>query len=106
MTKQEFIEKYHKTKTLKFEPPTFEEFMATRGENNLAHWFSKDVSIIMEEENNKNGVLHANNQINVFDERECGDCKYFPYINEDGIDTREDTYYKAVEYAMNLFLGD
>lgn len=106
MTKQEFIEKYHKAKTLKFEPPTFEEFMATKSENNWAHWFDKDISIIMEEENNKKGVLHANNQIDVFNEREDGYWKYFSYINEDGIDTREETYYKAVEYAINLFLED
>lgn len=60
----------------------------------------------MEEENNKKGVLHSSNQISVFDERLCGEWRNFPYINEKGVDTREDAYYKAVEYAMNLFLGD
>lgn len=104
MTKQEFIEKYHKTKTLKFEPPTFEEFMITKSENNCAHWFDKGISIIMEEENNKKGILHTDNQFNVFDDREDGGWKSFSYINEDGIDTREESYYKAVEYAMKIFL--
>jgi hypothetical protein len=37
MTNEEFIEKYHTTKTYKFEPPTWEEFLATRDENSFAH---------------------------------------------------------------------
>lgn len=71
MTKEEFIKKYHKTKTLKFEPPTFEEFVATKSENNFAHWFSNNVSIIMTEktnQENKNYFIRDENNFEVYNE--------------------------------------
>lgn len=104
MNKQDFIEKYHKVKTLKFEPPTFEEFMKTKTDKRCAHWECGDIDIIMLEENYKSGVLHCSNQIivdapNVYDAE-----RSFNYYNEYGVDTREETYYQALKYAVNLFL--
>lgn len=108
MTKEEFIKKYHTTKTYKFEPPTWEEFLATKKhEDMFAHWFCGDIAIVMVEENNEKGVLKTYNQFEVdLYEDYAGESRRFNYINSYGIDTREETYYEAVEYARKLFLGE
>lgn len=105
MTKQEFIKKYHTTKTYKFEPPTWEEFLATATEGTYAHWFYGDIHIVMVEENNEKGILKTYNQFEV--DMCCeGDSKLkkFDYFNNYGIDTRENVYYLALNYAKKLFL--
>lgn len=107
MTKEEFVKKYHTTKTYKFEPPTWEEFLATRDEYSFAHWFCGDIAIVMVEENNEKGMLKTYNQFEVdLCEEDNWKSGRFNYINSYGIDTREETYYKAVEYARELFLGE
>ena len=107
MTKEEFIKKYYATKTFKFEPPTWEEFLATKKhEDMFAHWFCGNIHIIMVEENDKKGILKTHNQFEV--DIYCeGDSKLkrFDYFNNYGIDTRKETYYEALEYARELFLG-
>ena len=104
MNKEEFIKKFHTTKTLTFEPPTFEEFMATGTDGRYPHWYCGDFSIIMREENHLKGILHDRNVIYVYDDR--GDCDILPfiYVNDKFVDTREETYYKALECMKNLFL--
>ena len=104
MNKEEFIKKFHTTKTLTFEPPTFEEFMATGTDGRRPHWFCGDFSIVMYEEYHLNGVLHTRNVIEVFDDREDCDILPFIYVNDKLFDTREETYYKALEHMKNLFL--
>ena len=102
----EFVLKYYTTKTYRFEPPTWEEFLATRDENSFAHWFCGDICVVMVEENDKKGILKTHNQFEV--DIYCeGDSKLkrFDYFNNYGIDTRKETYYEALEYARELFLG-
>ena len=64
MDKDEFISKYHTQKVLKFEPPTWKEFLATRDIEHgiLAHWYYANISIVMWQENNEKGVNHSNNE--------------------------------------------
>lgn len=102
----EFINKYHTTKTLKFEPPTFEEFLKTRTEDTFAHWNCGDIYIVMDEENNQSGINHCSNSIIVYVWENYDKYESFRYINEYGFDTRKETYYKALDYAQQLFLGD
>ena len=107
MTKEEFIKKYHTIKTYKFEPPTWEEFLSTGTEGTYAHWFCGDIHIVMVEENNEQGILKTHNQFEV--DIYCeGDSKLerFDYFNDYGIDTREEVYYEALNYAKKLFLGE
>lgn len=106
MTKQEFIEKYHATKTYKFEPPTWEEFLATKKHKDMfAHWFCGDIAVVMVEENDEKGILKTYNQfeVSLFEDYDSKD-RRFDYLNECNIDTREETYYKTIEYARELFL--
>lgn len=107
MEEKEFKEKYHTTKTYKFEPPTWKEFLATRGENTFANWGCGDIDIVMVEENNEKGILKTHNQFEVdlynYDKFEKFD---YCIIESLGIDTREETYYKALDYAKELFLGE
>ena len=108
MEKEEFIKKYHTTKTYKFEPPTWEEFLATKKhEDMFAHWFCGDIHVVMVEENNKKGILKTYNQFEV-DIYHEGDSKLktLHYINNYGFDNREETYYDALDYARQLFLGE
>lgn len=104
MDKILFIKRFFTTKTYKFDPPFWEEFLATKNENQFAHWFCGDISVVMVEENHNKGILKTNNQFEVHLAEDC-DCKdkNFAFINEFGIDTREETYYKALEYAKELF---
>lgn len=106
MNKEDFIKRFHTIKIFKFEPPTWEEFLETRDENSFAHWFCGDIAIVMSEENGEKGIMHCANQfeISIFEDYDnLG--KNFRYINEFGIDTREQQYYKALEYAQKIFLG-
>ena len=106
MEEKEFKEKYHTTKTYKFEPPTWKEFLATKDENSLAHWFCGTIAIIMDEENNEKGILKTYNRFLV-DTDNYDKFKFFDYciVESFGIDTREETYYEALDYAKELFLG-
>lgn len=107
MEEKEFKEKYYTSKTFKFEPPTFEDFLKTSNENTFAHWYCEDIHIVMVEENDKQGIMKTYNQFEV--DIYCeGDSKLrrFDYFNNYGIDTREETYYEALDYAKKLFLGE
>ena len=105
MDKDLFVKKFYTTKTLKFEPPTWEEFLKTRTDRFFASWFCNDIGLVMNEENNEKGILKTYNQfeISLFDDYDSKG-RSFKYINEYGIDTREETYYKALEYMQQLFL--
>ena len=107
MEEKEFKEKYYTTKTYKFEPPTWKEFLATRSENTFANWGCGDIDIVMVEENNEKGILKTHNQFEVdlynYDKFEKFD---YCIIKSLGIDTREETYYKALDYAKKLFLEE
>ena len=109
MNKKEFKEKYHTIKTYRFEPPTWTEFLATRDEDTCANWGCEDISVIMVEENNEKGILKTYNQfeVEVFDDYDSKR-RTFDYcvIESLGIDTREETYYEALDYAKELFLGE
>ena len=107
MEEKDFKERYYTTKTYKFEPPTWKEFLATRGENTCANWSCGDIDIVMVEENNEKGILKTHNQFEVdlynYDKFEKFD---YCIIESLGIDTREETYYKALDYAKKLFLEE
>lgn len=98
-TKEEalFVLKYHKTKTLCFEPPTFEEFLKTGDDKRLPHWDCDDISII--EWTDENRFL-----VDMYGDGDFD--KFFYYGNDDWKDNRKEAYCKAVEYAMKLFLGE
>lgn len=103
----EFVLKYHTTKTFKFEPPTWKDFLATRDEKSFAHWSCGDICVVMVEENNEKGILKTYNQfeVDIFNDYDSKGRK-FHYINSYGLDDREEIYYKALEYAQEIFLGD
>lgn len=98
-TKEEalFVIKYHKTKTLYFEPPTFEEFLKTGDDERFPHWDCDDISIV--EWTDENRFL-----VDMYGDRDVD--KFFYYGNDDWEDNRKEAYCKAVEYAMKLFLGE
>ena len=108
MEEKEFKEKYHTTKTIKFEPPTWKEFLATRKENLFAYWDCGDIYVVMNEENNEKGYFKIYNEFEVGVFNDDRENKRFGYciIESLEIDTREETYYKALEYAKELFLGE
>ena len=106
MEEKEFKEKYHTTKTYKFEPPTWKEFLATRNENSFAHWCCTDISVIMLEENNEKGMFKTYNQfeVDLFEDYDSKSRKFdYCDIKSYGIDTREEVYYRALDYAKKLF---
>lgn len=107
MEDKEFKERFYTTKTYKFEPPTWKEFLATKDENSFAHWFYGDITIVMVEENNEKGILKTHNQFEVDVYGDYDKLEKFNYciIESLGIDTREETYYEALDYAKELFLG-
>ena len=91
MLKEEFIEKYHTTKTYKFEPPTWEEFLRTETDNAYACWEIQKLAIIMD------------TQLKCFFITNNLSCawKSFNYTDEN----KKQKYYEALEYAQKLFLG-
>lgn len=106
MEKELFIKKFHTTKTYKFDPPTWEDFLKTKTHDDMfAHWFCGDIYIVMCEKNNEKGILKTHNQfeVSLFNDYDS-EGRNFGYCNEYGIDTREETYYKALEYARELFI--
>lgn len=102
MTKDEFISKYHKqkVKVFKFEPPTWEEFLATRREDTFAGWNNGYINIFMLEEFFNMSIL------NLFVVKSKEDTKFIPYVNTDNTDNREEMYYKALDIAQKWFLGE
>lgn len=106
MTKNEFISKYHTQKVLKFEPPTWEEFLATRdvAKGILAHWYCGNISIVMCEENNKRDILHCST--NTFEISDIITWVHVDYYNDYVSDNREECYYKALDIAKEWFLGE
>lgn len=100
MTKDEFISKYHTQKILKFEPPTWEEFLATETENIFAHWFydGANISIVMSRYNNRFVVINSYEQ--------PYESEHFVYEYNEFLDNREEMYYKALDIAMKWFLGE
>lgn len=108
MTKDEFISKYHTQKVLKFEPPTWEEFLATRNIacDEFANWACDDcdISIIMSEENNEKGINHCSNTFNIYEDDISWE--HIDYYNDGVFDNREEMYYKALDIAKKWFLGD
>lgn len=107
MTKEEFIKEYHTQKVLKFEPPTWEEFLATRTGGIFAHWFdnNSDISIVMWQENDKCGINHTNNEF-IIELPEEKYCEFVKYEYNEFIDNREEMYYKALDIAKKWFLGE
>ena len=107
MEEKEFKERFYTTKTYKFEPPTWKEFLATRQENLFAYWDCGDVYVVMNEENNEKGYFKIYNEFEVGVFNDDRENKRFDYcvIGSFGIDTREETYYQALDYAKKLFLG-
>lgn len=108
MEEKEFKERFYTTKTYKFEPPTWKEFLATRDKNSFANWDCGDIYIVMIEENNEIGIFKTYNQfeVGVFSDYDSKIEKFnYCIIESFGIDTREETYYKTLDYARKLFLG-
>lgn len=103
MDKILFIKKFYTVKWYKFEPPTWEEFLATKNKDQFAHWFCGDISIVMVEENNEKGIMKCYNQfeVRIYEDYDGKD-KNFRYFNDYGIDTREEVYYQALEYAKKI----
>lgn len=109
MEEKEFKEKYYTTKTYRFEPPNWKEFLATRDENSFAHWSCGDIAVVMVEENNEKGILKTYNQfeVDLFEDYDSKSRKFdYCVIKSYGIDTREEVYYEALDYAKKLFLGE
>lgn len=102
MTKDEFVSKYHTQKPLRFEPPTWEEFLATRDVHTFANWNCGGIFIVMEED-----IIGNRNSDNRFIV-DCGYKQYsIPYSNVIcGWDMRVECYYKALEIAKKWFLGE
>ena len=96
MTRDKFIKEFHTQKVLKFEPPTWEEFLKTKDVSNhiYAHWDCGDISVFMAE-----GSIKEFNEF-VIDNRD--NCKFIQY----SFDNRGDCYYKALEIAKEQFLGE
>lgn len=109
MEEKEFKERFYTTKTYKFEPPTWKEFLATRDKHTIAHWCCGDIAVYMIEENSEKDFFKTYNQfeVYVFSDDEDSKRRVFDYcvIESFGIDTREETYYEALDYAKELFLG-
>ena len=110
MTKQEFIEKFHTSKTYKFEPPTWEDFLTTRDEDNVifAHWFCGDICVVLSEENDTKGEGYYQFEVFLSGDNYTYKKFYCSVIESPDfiIDFREDIYYEALEYAQKLFLEE
>ena len=105
MSDEEFISKYHTQKVLKFEPPTWEEFLETRdiSKHIQPNWECGDIEIIMYEENNRKGIMHTSNTFEIFNDNTWEQINYY---NDDFFDNREEMYYKALDVAKKWFLGE
>ena len=92
----EFKMKYYKSKTLHFQPPTFEEFLNTKTDNTFPHWNceDEDISIVMWEDE-KEFLVDISSSYEL--------SRVFKYIGF--FEDIKEVYCKAVEYAMNYFLG-
>lgn len=82
-------------KTIKFEPPTFEEFkkIKTSFRKPDKLWKCQDINITDNE---------YINEFKVYKDYSVAKC--FGYNNKTGI--KKQAYYQAVEYAKKLFLGE
>lgn len=88
----EFVAKYHCEKTIKFEPPTFEEFEKTAKKyGNQRNGWACENCIICE---NQDFIAVSNDYY----------CREFNTGNNE--DSKKQAYYKAVEFAKKLFLGE
>lgn len=109
MTKDEFISKYHTQKVLilRFEPPTWEEFLEIQTKSMVAHWFdnNSDISIVMWQENDKWGINDTNNEF-IIELQEEEYCESVKFEYNEFIDNREEMYYKALDIAKKWFLGE
>lgn len=92
----EFVAKYHCSKTIKFEPPIFEEFM-----QQSCDW-QKQWSCFNDGSEIELSMECDEDYIYVKDLR-FGDYEHFTYRD---LDTQKQAYYQAVEYAKKLFLGE
>ena len=90
----EFVQKFHTSKTIYFEPPTWEEFLKLKSKwsNVINTWDCEDVEIIL------NRAIESIIVVNTNEYRQ----KYFKYTK----DNIKQKYYEAVEYAKKLFLGE
>lgn len=104
MTKDEFIKKFHTQKVLKFEPPTWEEFLATETDERWACWFCNNIMISMTRQNEEHGILHTIDGFYVKNLSDEGGVQ-IPYEYNEFIDNREKMYYKALDIAK-WFLGE
>lgn len=96
----EFVQKFHTSKTIYFEPPTWEEFLKTESIEKPANWSCGDIDIILHKKYKTFGLEDEIAVINGFNYRG------FNYINKNGIDNRKEKYYEALEYAKKLFLEE
>lgn len=89
----EFVLKFHTSKTIYFEPPTWEEFLKTETDIRRPNYTCENVMII--DYDNEIIVEDCNNDLTL---------KHFSYNKE--LNNRKQKYYEAVEYAKKLFLGE
>lgn len=87
----EFVRKFHTSKTVYFEPPTWEEFLKTKSEHQYCSWDCFEVQIVM-----------YNNNFTVF----SSFYDILPIEINYNKNNCKQKYYEAVEYAKNLFLGE
>lgn len=88
----EFVLNFHTSKTIYFEPPTWEEFLRTEADDTYACWEIQKIAIIMDTESKC--FFITNNLSCVWES--------FSYTDEN----KKQKYYEAVEYAKKLFLED
>lgn len=88
----EFVQKFHTSKTVYFEPPTWEEFLKTETDDAYACWEIQKLAIIMDTELQCFFII--DNLSSVWES--------FSYTDEN----KKQKYYEALEYAKKLFLGE
>lgn len=98
----EFVAKYHTSRLDVFEPPTYEEFLKLNNQSVCWDFLTKDNQqnfILIDDMNVGNDTLKPKEEWTVVVQDEYDD-----YIFEEPL-TKEN-YYKAVELARKLFLGE
>ena len=88
----EFVQKFHTSKTVYFEPPTWEEFLKTETDDGYPYLEIQKLAIIMQ------------TQLKCFCVTDNWGCVWesFSYTDEN----KKQKYYEAVEYAKKIFLGE
>ena len=98
----EFVARYHTKRPVYFNPPTYEEFLKLNNQSVCWDFLTKDNQqnfILIDDINAENDTLKPKKEWTVIVQDE-----YCDYIFEEPL-TKEN-YYKAVEKARKLFLGE